>query len=79
MIPIIYDLAEAARILGFSESYLRSKLRDRTFGRAGAARPRGDSALPPPSACYRLHPVINARLQHLVDRTALRKRREPAQ
>jgi len=31
MIPIIYDLAEAARILGFSESYLRSKLRDRTF------------------------------------------------
>lgn len=31
MIPIISDLAEAARILGFSESYLRSKLRDRTF------------------------------------------------
>jgi hypothetical protein len=31
MIPTIYDLAEAARILGFSESYLRSKLRDRTF------------------------------------------------
>jgi hypothetical protein len=31
MIPIIYDLAEAARILGFSEPYLRSKLRDRTF------------------------------------------------
>jgi hypothetical protein len=31
MIPIIYDLAEAARILGFSESYLRAKLRDRTF------------------------------------------------
>lgn len=31
MIPIIYDLTEAARILGFSESYLRSKLRDRTF------------------------------------------------
>jgi hypothetical protein len=31
MIPIIYDLAEAAHILGFSESYLRSKLRDRTF------------------------------------------------
>jgi hypothetical protein len=31
MIPIIYDLAEAARILGFSESYLRSKLRDHTF------------------------------------------------
>jgi hypothetical protein len=31
MIPIIYDLAEAARIFGFSESYLRSKLRDRTF------------------------------------------------
>ena len=30
-IPIIYDLAEAARILGLSESYLRSKLRDRTF------------------------------------------------
>lgn len=31
MIPIIYDLTEAAHILGFSESYLRSKLRDRTF------------------------------------------------
>jgi hypothetical protein len=31
MIPIIYDLAEAASILGFSESYLRAKLRDRTF------------------------------------------------
>jgi len=31
MIPTIYDLAQAARILGFSESYLRSKLRDRTF------------------------------------------------
>jgi hypothetical protein len=31
MIPIIYDLAEAARILGLSESYLRSKLRDRTY------------------------------------------------
>jgi hypothetical protein len=31
MIPVIYDLAEAARLLGFSESYLRSKLRDRTF------------------------------------------------
>jgi hypothetical protein len=31
VIPIIYDLTEAARILGFSESYLRSKLRDRTF------------------------------------------------
>ena len=31
MIPIIYDLAEAARILGISESYLRAKLRDRTF------------------------------------------------
>lgn len=31
MIPIIYDLAEAARILGLSESYLRAKLRDRTF------------------------------------------------
>ncbi len=30
MIPTIYDLAEAAHILGFSESYLRSKLRDRT-------------------------------------------------
>jgi hypothetical protein len=31
MIPTIYDLAEAARVLGFSKSYLRSKLRDRTF------------------------------------------------
>ena len=31
MIPTIYDLADAARILGLSESYLRSKLRDRTF------------------------------------------------
>jgi|SRR5689334_21689264 len=31
MIPIIYDVTEAARLLGFSESYLRSKLRDRTF------------------------------------------------
>jgi hypothetical protein len=31
MIPIIYDLAEAARILGLSESFLRAKLRDRTF------------------------------------------------
>ena len=31
MIPIIYDLAEAARVLGLSESYLRAKLRDRTF------------------------------------------------
>ena len=40
MIPIIYDLAEAARILGFSESYLRSKLRDRTF--AGMKRAAAD-------------------------------------
>lgn len=31
MTPVIYDLTEAARLLGFSESYLRSKLRDRTF------------------------------------------------
>lgn len=31
MIPIIYDLAEAARVLGLSESYLRAKLRDMTF------------------------------------------------
>lgn len=31
MIPIIYDLAEAAKILGISESHLQSKLRDRTF------------------------------------------------
>lgn len=31
MIPIIYDLDEAARILGLSQSYLRTKLRDRTF------------------------------------------------
>lgn len=31
MIPIIYDLAEAASALGLSESYLRAKLRDRTF------------------------------------------------
>jgi hypothetical protein len=31
MIPVIYGIAEAARLLGFSESYLRSKLRDRTF------------------------------------------------
>lgn len=31
MIPVIYDLAEASHLLGFSESYLRSKLRDRTF------------------------------------------------
>ena len=37
-IPIIYDLAEAARIMGLSESYLRSKLRDRTF--AGMKRAR---------------------------------------
>ncbi len=31
MIPTIYDLAEAAKILGVSQSYLRSKLRDHTF------------------------------------------------
>lgn len=31
MIATIYDLAEAAKILGISESYLRSKLRGRTF------------------------------------------------
>ncbi len=37
-IPIIYDLTEAARILGLSESYLRPKLRDRTF--AGMKRAR---------------------------------------
>ncbi len=43
MIPIIYDLAEAARILGFSESYLRSKLRDRTF--AGMKKRAGRKAM----------------------------------
>jgi hypothetical protein len=31
VIPIIYELAEAAKILGLSETYLRAKLRDRTF------------------------------------------------
>ena len=31
MIPTIYDLAEAAKVLGVSQSYLRSKLRDHTF------------------------------------------------
>jgi Helix-turn-helix domain len=31
MIPTIYPLAEAAELLGVSESWLRARLRDRTF------------------------------------------------
>lgn len=31
MIPPIYSCAEAAELLGVSECFLRSKLRDRTF------------------------------------------------
>lgn len=38
MIPNIYDLRQAADILGLSETYLRAKLRDRTF--AGMKRAR---------------------------------------
>ena len=50
MIPTIYDLAEAAKILGVSQSYLRSKLRDHTFagmkraGRWGMTEPQIEAA-----------------------------------
>ena len=50
MIPTIYDLAEAAKILGVSQSYLRSKLRDHTFvgmkraGRWGMTDPQIEAA-----------------------------------
>jgi hypothetical protein len=51
MIPAIYDLAEAAKILGLSESYLRSKLRDHTFagmkraGRWAMTEPQIEAAI----------------------------------
>jgi hypothetical protein len=61
MIPIIYDLAEAARILGFSESYLRSKLRDRTFAgmkRAGRwAMTGGQIEAAIESMCFEARPA----------------------
>ncbi|GAB7071249.1 hypothetical protein JCM12141A_55380 [Mycolicibacterium hodleri] len=60
MIPTIYDLAEAAHILGFSESYLRSKLRDRTFsgmkraGRWAMTEPQIEAAIE--SMCVEARP-----------------------
>lgn len=51
MIPTIYDLADAARLLGVSESYLRAKLRDRTFagmkraGRWAMTEPQLEAAI----------------------------------
>lgn len=61
MIPIIYDLAEAARILGLSESYLRAKLRDRTFAgmkRAGRwAMTEGQIEAAIESMCIEARPV----------------------
>ena len=51
MIPAIYDLAEAAKILGVSRSYLRSELRDHTFagmkraGRWAMTEPQIEAAI----------------------------------
>ena len=51
MIPAIYDLAEAAQVLGVSQSYLRSKLRDHTFagmkrsGRWAMTEPQIEAAI----------------------------------
>jgi hypothetical protein len=61
MIPIIYDLAEAAKILGMSESYLRAKLRDRTFagmkraGRWAMTEPQIEAAIE--SMCIEARPA----------------------
>jgi Helix-turn-helix domain len=51
MVPAIYDLAEAANILGVSRSYLRSELRDHTFagmkraGRWAITEPQIEAAI----------------------------------
>lgn len=51
MIPPIYPLDEAAEILGISEPYLRSKLRDHTFaglkraGRWAMTEPQIEAAI----------------------------------
>jgi hypothetical protein len=51
MIPAIYDLAEAAKILGVSRSYIRSELRDHTFacmkraGRWAMTEPQIEAAI----------------------------------
>ena len=51
MVPAIYDLAEAAKILGVSRSYLRSELRDHTFagmkraGRWAMTEPQIEAAI----------------------------------
>lgn len=61
MIPTIYDLVDAARILGVSESYLRAKLRDRTFsgmkraGRWAMTEPQIEAAIE--SMCIDARPV----------------------
>jgi hypothetical protein len=50
-IPPIYSLSEAAEILGISDSYLRAKLRDRTFaglkraGRWAMTEPQIEAAI----------------------------------
>lgn len=51
MIPPIYPLSEAAELLGVSEAYLRSKLRDHTFaglkraGRWAMTEPQLEAAI----------------------------------
>jgi len=51
MVPAIYDLAEAAKILGVSRSYIRSELRDHTFacikraGRWAMTEPQIEAAI----------------------------------
>lgn len=61
MIPTIYDLADAARILGVSESYLRARLRDRSFsgmkraGRWAMTEPQIEAAIE--SMCITARPA----------------------
>jgi hypothetical protein len=77
-IPIIYDLAEAARILGFSESYLRSKLRDRTFAgmkRAGRwAMTEAQIEVAIESMCIDARPVETSSPSGLSRHSRLRQR-----
>lgn len=50
-VPIIYPLVEAAELLGVSDQYLRSKLRDHTFagckiaGRWAMTEPQVEAAI----------------------------------
>jgi hypothetical protein len=77
MIPVIYDLAEAAHLLGFSESYLRSRLRDRTFagmkraGRWAMTEAQIEAAIE--SMCIEARPAERSSVSGLSKQSRLRR------